>query len=147
MKVDVKRFEYGNTFTISRLYVDGVQKCYVLEDVVREVVGKPVADWKVKDQTAIPKGTYELDIVFSPRFGKEYPCLRDVPGYTGILMHCGNTSLHTSGCLLLGLTWNGGDFIGQSRQAYDPFFHGLQACLKAGDACSLQIGDSLKDFS
>ena len=62
--------------------------------------------------TAIPKGTYEIDMTtVSPKFknrawAKPYggivPTLKDVPGRTRILIHPGNTVDDTDGCLLPG---------------------------------------------
>lgn len=51
--------------------------------------------------SCIPKGTYKVLKFDSPRFGK---CLiiDDVPGRSGILIHSGNTTKDTHGCILLG---------------------------------------------
>ncbi len=35
MLIEVKRFEFKDTHTIGKLYIDGVYECYTLEDVVR----------------------------------------------------------------------------------------------------------------
>ena len=146
MRIDVKRFEYGSRHTVSNMYIDGVRECFVLEDKVRELDGVPVYSWKILGDTAIPKGSYKVGINFSNRFQKELPYLFDVPGFEGIRIHQGNTDKNTSGCLLLGTTWSGGDYIGSSQQAFLSFYYKLSQAVLAKQAIQLQIGDSVRDF-
>ena len=69
----------------------------------------------------IPAGTYGLELTYSQRFQALLPELRDVPGFTGIRIHAGNTSADTAGCILVG-TYRAGDReIGQSRIALGRF--------------------------
>jgi hypothetical protein len=124
MLIEVKRFEFKDTHTVGKMYVDGIYECYTLEDVVRngsKVIGK----------TAIPTGEYKVIIDRSVRFKQDMPHILDVPNFTGIRIHSGNTSAHTDGCILLGTTWTGGDFIGNSKLAYNKFFKKLQQAKKA----------------
>jgi hypothetical protein len=119
MLIEVKRFEFQNTHTIGKMYIDGVYECYTLEDVVRngsKVIGK----------TAIPTGEYKIIIDKSVRFKQDMPHILNVPNFTGVRIHAGNTSAHTDGCILLGTTWSGKDFIGNSRSAYKKFFEKLK---------------------
>ena len=119
MKLRLERFEFGDTFTIGKFYIDGVFHCFSLEDKVRQ--GE-----KVNGQTAIPNGTYSVVIDVSTRFGKQLPHILDVPNFTGVRIHPGNTSKDTEGCILLGQNWTGGDFISNSKVAFDSFFKKLQ---------------------
>ena len=71
---------------------------------------------KVAGRTRIPAGRYRLGFHASPRFDKSYRPrierageryrgmieVRDVPSFTAILIHCGNTVEDTAGCVLLG---------------------------------------------
>lgn len=104
MKIKVKRIAKKATYTIGKLYVDEKYVCDTLEDAVR--------DKKIYGKTAIPSGTYKITMdVVSPRFknrawakpyGGKIPRLIDVPNYEGVLIHVGNTTDDTSGCLLVG---------------------------------------------
>ena len=96
MKLEVKRHYKGPQYTIGRMYADGVYLCDTLEDTVRPD-GK-----KIAGQTAIPAGTYPVRITYSPRFKKMLPMLDNVPNFTGVRIHTGNTSEDTEGCILVG---------------------------------------------
>ena len=96
MKLEVKRHYKGPQYTIGRMYADGVYLCDTLEDTVRPD-GK-----KIAGQTAIPAGTYPVRITYSPRFKKMLPMLDNVPNFTGVRIHTGNTAEDTEGCILVG---------------------------------------------
>lgn len=122
MKLLLKRIHFGDTFTVGQLYqitdLGENPICYTLEDKYREVEGQDVKVWKEQNQTAIPKGTYDVSITFSNRFQTRLPLLANVPGFTGIRIHSGNSSKNTEGCILVGMTWDGkSDWIGSSKVA------------------------------
>ncbi len=96
MKVEVKRVFKGANYTIGKLYIDGVYFCDTLEDTVRP------AGVKIAGKTAIPAGTYRVKKTMSPRFKKVLPEILNVPNYTGVRIHAGNTAADTEGCVLLG---------------------------------------------
>ena len=73
-----------------------VYRCWTLEDPVRP---KGV---KVAGDTAIPAGSYKVQIRHSSRFQKDLPGVQGVPGFDGILIHGGNDKEDTHGCLLVG---------------------------------------------
>lgn len=64
----------------------------------------------------IPAGVYTLKWHNSPRFGRMLPLLYNnlVPASRYILIHSGNHSGHTEGCLLVG-TSKSENFVGGSR--------------------------------
>jgi hypothetical protein len=119
MLIEVKRFEFKDTHTVGKLYINGSYECFTLEDAVRNGT-------KVIGKTAIPIGTYKLIIDASTRFKQDMPHILDVPDFTGVRIHAGNTSADTDGCILLGSTWAGKDFIGNSKIAYKKFFDKLK---------------------
>lgn len=109
----------GHPRTFGRLLAeDDHRLCYVLEDEVREVPDVPVADWKIKSATAIPAGRYRLTLEYSQRFGPDTLTVHDVPGFSYIRMHAGNTEADTEGCPLLGMEIDPRGIVGgTSRQA------------------------------
>ena len=89
--------------TLGQLFIDGKKFCETLEDPVREVEGKPVKAWKIKGETAIPRGRYRVIIDFSPRFQRTTLHLLDVPGFVGIRVHGANFAKDVEGCIGVGL--------------------------------------------
>ena len=94
MKLLLKRIALRDNYTIGKLYINDKYFCDTLEDAVRDV--------KIKHQTAIPKGIYKVVLTASPRFKRILPRLLNVPEFTGVLIHRGNTIDDTSGCILVG---------------------------------------------
>ena len=66
--------------------------------------------------SSIPAQQYRCARRMSPRFGETFEVL-NVPGRTDVLVHPGNTSAHTRGCILLGSGWGCVD----SREAFGVF--------------------------
>lgn len=113
-------------YTIGRLYakINGLWEflCNTLEDTDRGLMhNTPVKEIKaIKKQypgeVAIPMGRYEISTAYTRGFaathpwykeqplGAHIPCLVNVPGFSGILIHCGSGKEHTLGCILVG--WN-----------------------------------------
>lgn len=114
MKLRLERQASGTSCTIGELFIDDQPWCATLEDVIREKPGVPVSDWKIAGRSAIPAGTYRVEVTYSPRFKCDLPLLYDVPGFTGVRIHAGNTDADTEGCVLVG-TWKGGEMIYKSR--------------------------------
>lgn len=97
----VNRFSFKETETLSRVYLvedDGSVSFegFAVEDKVR------APGVKVQDETAIPAGSYKMRISKSPRLGRLLPEILDVPGFSGIRIHKGNTAADSSGCLIIG---------------------------------------------
>lgn len=132
MLIEVIRVMCGVNCTIGKMYIDGVEECYTLEDVVR-----PDGE-KVYGETAIPAGRYRVVITRSNRFGVDMPLVLDVPNFSGIRIHPGNNASHTHGCILVGLS-QGGNSIGASRLAYDSVFHKIGNAIANGGEVWLEV--------
>lgn len=96
MQLTLIRNRFYKTHTIGQLYVNDTYFCFVLEDVVR--IDGP----KIPRETAIPFGIYDINLEYSPRFGPDTLTVRNVPGFTGVRIHTGNTASDTEGCLIVG---------------------------------------------
>lgn len=128
MEILVKRLHYTKHSTISNVYFDGKLVCNLLEDVVRS------PGVKVQDQTAIPAGRYRLIINVSPRFQRRLPRLLDVPGFSGILWHTGNSNRDSSGCGIVGIYDPATpDWVSSSRVTFARIFERLEAAVAAGE--------------
>ena len=140
MKLLLKRIYFGDTYTVGQLYevTDYGQSplCYVLEDKFREVEGQDVKVWKEQNKTAIPKGVYDVRITFSNRFQSKLPLLDNVPSFTGVRIHSGNSSKDTEGCLLVGMTWDGqSDWVGSSKTAMSL----VMPLIEKATGCTIEI--------
>lgn len=116
MELRLNRRYKGPKYTIGNLYIDDIYFCDTLEDVDREITSstslEDISRKKIYGQTAIPTGTYKVNLnVVSPKFkdrswakpyGGKVPRLMNVPGFEGVLIHPGNTDSDTSGCILVG---------------------------------------------
>jgi hypothetical protein len=130
VKLQLVRQTYTTRSTIGRLSVDGKSECFTLEDPVRPV--------KIPNLTAIPAGRYGIEITHSPRFGRDLPLLLDVPGFTGVRIHPGNTPENTEGCILVGRT-SAVDFIGDSRTTFDTLFAKLRDAAARDEELLIEI--------
>ena len=121
MKLTLIRDTYTSKSTIGRLFIDGVEFCYTLEDVVR---AKGV---KVYGETAISEGIYSVTLSYSNRFkqvmtlvyNQEDLSVQDGEGvrFDGIRIHWGNKAEHSHGCILVGSS-KAVDFVGNSKKTY-----------------------------
>ena len=129
MNLKLVRIAFKDTYTIGKLYVDGVYFSDTIEDkdrglddsmTVREILNK-----KVKGETAIPTGHYNIEITYSPKYKRLMPLILGVKGYSGIRIHSGNTSKDTEGCLLVGKNTKVG-MVTESRNTYQRLFAMMQ---------------------
>jgi len=110
MKLLLIRTFIGSDYTIGQLNIDNTYFCETLEDVPRKV--------KIANKTCIPTGIYKVILNFSNRFQKIMPLLLNVPGFDVIMIHPGNTSANTSGCILVGKNTKKGELT-ESRITYN----------------------------
>ena len=118
MELRLERIALRSEYTIGKLYVDGEYVCDTIEDTVRylDKDGKFAnGEVKIPGKTAIPYGRYEITMkVKSPKYSnfskyswaKKYdgylPRLLNVSNFEGVLLHPGNTSSESAGCILTG---------------------------------------------
>jgi hypothetical protein len=106
MKLKLQRRFRADTYTIGTLYIDGVRFCDTIEDTDRGLTQDmsiaEILPIKVMHRTAIPTGTYNVIVNWSPSKKRMLPRLLDVPGFDGILIHRGNTADDSSGCIIVG---------------------------------------------
>lgn len=153
MKLRLERRWPKATYTIGRLYVDGVYFCNTLEDRdrgLKQTDSKSViAAKKVYGETAIPKGEYSVVLnVLSPKYagvswykqktGGYMPRLLAVPGFDGILIHPGNTAVDTLGCILVGKNTQVGRLT-QSKDTFAALYKKMKAAWDKGEGISIEI--------
>lgn len=104
-------------YTHGRLFTEeGGFLCWTLEDQDRGLTSdmdpEKIKAIKVYGKTAIPTGRYRIELRVSQKFkdrpwckqfGGLVPCILDVPGFSAIEMHVGNTIDDTDGCPLVGM--------------------------------------------
>ena len=107
MKLELRRIARRETYTIGRLYIDGVYFCDTLEDRDRlldnNMSVEEIKKKKIYGKTAIPTGTYKVEITYSPRFKRYLPLICNVKGFDGIRIHEGNSDKDSQGCVLVGI--------------------------------------------
>jgi hypothetical protein len=125
MKLVLKRTSLGLTATEGLLFVDDVFFCYTLEDKDRNLES---GGTKIYGKTAIPRGTYDIKLTKSERFLKVLPILINVPQFSGVRIHSGNTANDTDGCILVGFkNINDSDnWVGESKKALGLLMSKLQ---------------------
>lgn len=122
-------------FTKGEMIVDGVALGVTCEDCDRHLEngGK-----KVPGETAIPRGRYQVILSMSNRFEKIMPEIRNVPGFTGVRIHGGNTAKDTAGCPLLG-----NEFTPDGVRGCDAvnriLIRLIQACIADGGKCWIEV--------
>ena len=146
MKLTVVRTQFGTDATNGLLFIDGLFECYTLEDQYQAV--------KVMHETCIPEGTYDIKFRktggFHSKYSERYKNahygmlhIQDVPNFTYILIHTGNTDEHTSGCLIVGETQQDLEvskdgFIGSSTVAYKKMYSKVASQLLQGKDVTIE---------
>ena len=123
MKLKLIRTAKKDKYTIGKLLMQDKQNgewlwlADTIEDKDRgldqSMTEANIARIKVKHQTAIPTGTYDIDMttvsgtfVKKPQYkdfcGGKVPRLKYVKGFSGILIHSGTDQDSSSGCIIVG---------------------------------------------
>ena len=146
MNIRLQRIQKYNDHSEGLLYIDGQLICFTLEDEKRDV--------KVKLETRIPAGTYEITLrtvgSLHDKYAKSFPnhkgmlWLRNVPGFEFIYIHIGNTDEDTAGCILVGLSLSiGNNMISSSRLAYNQVYKRIVQAIEKQERVFIQVVDEL----
>lgn len=142
MELRLERKYRNNNYCIDKLYINGKYFSDVLEDPDRGLTDnmslEEIKKVKIKGNTCIPYGTYNITITYSPRFKKNLPLLNNVKGFDGIRIHSGNKPQDTEGCLLPGFNKVKGQVI-NSRVTTDKLIAQIQQALNKGEKVTITI--------
>ena len=152
MRIELVRTKKEDSYTEGTLYVNSEFICFTIEDKDRglsdTMLESEIKDKKVYGKTAIPTGTYKIDMnTVSPKFkdrswakpyGGKLPRLIGVKGFEGILMHVGNTASDSLGCILVNTSVNNGVGTG-STQAFHKLMNILLEAKVLGEDIEIKI--------
>ena len=137
-KVTLTRNKYTNKSTTGKLKVFG-DDCVTLEDTSRDI--------KIYGESCIPAGTYQLKLrteggkheSYAKRFDfhRGMIWLQDVPGFTWIYIHRGNSPEDTLGCILVGEE-SKPDWVSSSTQAYSRIYPLIADAIENG-GCKIVV--------
>ena len=128
MRLTLIRRWNKDKYCIGDLYIDGKWFSNTLEDTDRGLDDRmsleEIKKMKIKGETAIPTGMYQVLLTYSPKYKKIMPLINNVKGYSGIRIHSGNTAKDTEGCLLVGKNKEVGKVL-DSRITFNALFKNL----------------------
>lgn len=152
MELLLSRDYRKDNYTIGRLYINNKLFSNTIEDKDRGLSSSmnelQIKSLKVYGETAIPIGTYDIDMnTVSPKFkdkswakpyGGKIPRLLNVKGFSGVLIHPGNTSKDSLGCVLIGLNTKVGIVTNSTEYFHKLMKELLEAKLK-GEKITITI--------
>ena len=137
----IRKYRCSN-YCIDKLYINNEYFSDALEDPDRSLTDsmslEEIQKIKIKGNTCIPYGTYNVTITYSPRFKRNLPLINNVKGFEGIRIHSGNTPQDTEGCILLGFNKVKGQVI-DSRITTDKLIAQIQQALNKGEKVTITI--------
>ncbi len=118
--LELVRDTFTKNSTIGKMFLNGALLCDTLEDADRSGEDKILeADEKIYGETCIPQGTFNVILLYWPRYGCKMPHITNVPLYSELFIHPGNDKGSTLGCPLVGVrSPTQPDFIGNSRVTF-----------------------------
>lgn len=158
METNLIRFSDNNQSTSALYFIDGVFQSFMIEDEFR--------DPKIKGETRIPAGRYEIKLrgfgKWNDRMMKHQDErirkihrgmleLIDVPNFSDILIHPGNTDLDTAGCLCPGNNIDNNRIsrgrVTNSTDAYIEIYKKVIAAFDRGERVFINIHDMDRNFN
>lgn len=142
MEIKLIRKYRNSNYCIDKLYINNTYFSDALEDPDRGLISSmsltKIQRIKIKGNTCIPYGTYNITITYSPKFKKNLPLVNNVKGFDGIRIHSGNTPKDTSGCILPGFNKIKGQVI-NSKDTTERLIALINTALSKGEKVTLEI--------
>lgn len=141
MYIQLVREGFTDKATEGKMFVNGTFECYTLEDTDRHLEDSIDGSEKIYGRTAIPRGTYDIELSYSNHFSKILPHIKDVPYFEGVRIHSGNSDKDTEGCILVGKinTSDTDDWVGQSRAAFNSLFPKIETAIANNEEVTIEI--------
>ncbi|MBD8489034.1 hypothetical protein IFO69_09780 [Echinicola sp. CAU 1574] len=144
--VTILRYLDDGESTLGLLFLRNQFFAYTLEDTFRAE--------KIHGKTRIPEGFYSVDFLKEqtpktlayrnsrPWFDYHLE-IKNVPNFSNIYIHVGNTHEDTKGCILIadGVNASTSKSVAMSRQAYERFYKKISSLLKSNEKVNIQIYD------
>ena len=134
MEMELIRTTLTPQSTIGELKINNVFECFMLEDcdrgLTKDMPISEIISKKIKGNTCIPSGKYEIVVSYSNKFKKKLPLLDPVPGFSGIRIHTGNTPADTTGCLLPGKN-KATNQVSESKVAFENLFEKILKAMES----------------
>jgi len=136
MIVDLIRYKNRTKGTLGMLMINGEFSVYTLENGV--------------DDRRIPQGIYQITLRtwggFHNKYKKRFDFhkgmlwIRDVPGFKYVLIHIGNITKDTKGCILTGLGVDSGRYsINDSAAGYEKFYTNVMPAFEKKEKVCINI--------
>lgn len=154
MKLLLDRKYKKEKYTIGKLYINNTYFCDTIEDRDRHLTQttplNKIKEIKVAAQTAIPTGTYNIRMdIISPKYSlkpwyvkncnkAKLPRLENVPGFSGVLIHVGNTEKDSAGCILTGVNDTPG-MVTKSKETFLKLYNKLYQAYQKGEKITITI--------
>ena len=140
----IRKYRCSN-YCIDKLYINNEYFSDALEDPDRGLTDtmslEEIKKIKIKGNTCIPYGTYNVTITYSPRFKRNLPLINNVKGFDGILIHVGdgpNGYRLTEGCILVGRnTIKGG--LTEGKKYFQLLYNKMLEAKKRGEEIKITI--------
>lgn len=147
MEILLERVNRADRYTEGRLSFDGRHVCDTVEDTDRDENRNGRLDCgevKIQGETAIPNGRYRVTLEYSPKFsprygGRRIPTIHDVPGFSGIRMHTGNTAADSEGCVIVGVRHTAGAVRDSRATLFDKVIPPMEAATARKEAMWITV--------
>lgn len=145
MDILVKRMYMTSECTIGSIYIDNKFYGFTLEDIFHSTkqYGKtriPNGEYKIKHKKVLTNLTKKYRHKF--KWFKWHLELQNVPNYSAVYIHIGNTARDTRGCMLVGLGHiHGSSSISNSTNSYKNIYKLISNSLNNNNNVTISIED------